>query len=367
MPRESILVWLMPWSEFREPIQCGNIEVWDFYKEGPGKITDTQEMLWLAQFISCFRDRNGKELRNVGIIQIGDVPFEGYGRDGNYLIRWAGNAIFFAHMVGTLRSFLTGRANADAIGNSERFQLMSVLIDEDGMLHYANSGALGATEIAGKHVMFHEPPQNGLKLDVPDRLILQGLGKLNESKPGCELWRQLKRCFEWTYTAWTLSEEISPPARFVSLMTAFEALARLDIYDKAPTMARYAATLCKWDILPQIEELPGKGKTPEPATKPEKFIVQFAQYRNSFVHGDTLPWGLIKHVVGSESFDTKHVMSMIIYSMVANILIENDVFEDSEKAKVENDLKKIVEAFRWDTQEKIEESPHIGRVTNPLA
>lgn len=368
MPKEFLLIWLMPWAGFSETLSFGEIQIWDFYKEGPARVPDSQQMLWLAQFVSCFKDSNGSELTSVSIVQIGKKPFGGWGRNGNYQIRWAGAAIAFAHIAGGIRNFLDGRVNAIAIDNSERFQLMQVLIDEDGRLHYSKPGGEGVSDVASKHVLFHEPPQNVFKFGAPDRLLLQGLAKVNDEHGGSDLWRKLQVCFEWFSSAWTLSPDFSIPARFVSLCTSFESLARQSIDDNAVTMAGYASKQCGFSSLPSVGRITfgRKNKTTLQVTKLEQFIYEFAQYRNSFVHGDTLPWGLIKHTIGTHQFDPRQVMSMIIYCLVVQLLLDANVWaEEHEKVKMRHDLQKVIKCLQWHTQEPIGVSPHVGYRRSP--
>lgn len=148
-------------------------------------------------------------------------------------------------------------------------------------------------------------------------------------------------------------------------MTAFEALARQDIYDKAPTMADVTSTLCEWTTLPNTETFRFQNQDTS-ITKPKKFIIDFAGYRNSFVHGDTLPWGLIKHSIGENVFDPRQVMSLVIYSLVARLLLAESIWEDAAKeVKVRHDLKDVLRTLHWDTDEPIQESPHVSYVPVP--
>jgi hypothetical protein len=363
MPKKFLLIWLMPWAEFSETLSFGDIQIWNFYKDGPARVQDSQQMLWLAQFISCFRNHNGDELRNVAIVQIGENPFGGWGKNGNYKVRWAANAIAFAHIAGGIRNFLAGSVNAYAIDNSERFQLMQVQIDEEGKLHYSKPGTQGISDVADKHVLFHEPSQNVFKFGVPDRLLLKGLAKINDEQGGTDLWRKLRVCFEWFANGWTLSENLSTPARFVSLSTSFESLAKQTIDDNAVSMAAYAAHRCEFTNLPKVGKITygRRKKTTLTVTKPEQFIFEFAQYRNSFVHGDMLPWGLIKHTIGTHEFDPRQVMSMVIYSLVVRMLLDANAWSiEAERVKMQQDLRNVVKSLQWHTQTKIGLSPHVG-------
>ncbi|MBX9670074.1 MAG: hypothetical protein K2X93_20910 [Candidatus Obscuribacterales bacterium] len=360
MSQKILQIWIMPWAEFPELMTFGEIEIWDFYKEGPSRIKDTQAMLWLAQLVSCFRNRNGGELTNVAMIQNGQIPFSRQGQDGNFKIRWAGNAIAFAHLIGSIRNLLRQRNASDYSGNSERFQLKCVLIDSDGMVHYSEENAIGMSDVAGKYVLFHEPSQNILKLDTPDRTLLDGLASINDEHQNSALWRQLNVCFEWFAMAWTRSFDVSPPARFVSLMTAFESLVRQTPNDRAPQMAHYTEDLCGWDQLPKTETMTVRTRSIA-ISKPTRFIIDFAGYRNSFVHGDSLPWGLIRHCLQNQKFDPRQVMSIIIYCIVARLLLRAGAWKNPIlQATVEYDLDATMKSLLWDTTDTIQESPHLS-------
>lgn len=366
MPREMLLIWMMPWAEFPDTLVFGKTEFWDFYREGPAKITDSQEMLWLAQFFSCFRDRNGAEITNFTAVQASPNPFDGLGKGGNEKVRWASNAIAFAYLIGAIKECLAGNLAIESIGNSERFQLMQFQIDEDGNLYYSDAGREGISSVAGKNLLFYEPHQNAHKVNAPDMPLLQALSKVNDTQADSPLWRKLGVCFEWFYTAWTLSSDFSQPARYVALMTAFESLVKENT-ERAPEMAQNAAKECEFTALPQTEEIVLGGKKPKSilATKPEKFIFDFAQYRNTFAHGGELPWGQLKYVNGLRSLDTRLVMSLVIYCIVARRLLSNGGWEeDFEKAEVVADLKNVIEGLQWHTNEKLSASPHIEYLEN---
>jgi hypothetical protein len=133
-------------------------------------------------------------------------------------------------------------------------------------------------------------------------------------------------------------------------------------------MAGYASQQCNFSRLPQVGRITygRKTKTTLKVTKPEQFIFEFAQYRNSFVHGDRLPWGLIRHKVGTHQFDPRQVMSMIIYCLVVQLLLEADAWtEEAEKVKLRHDLRKITKSLQWHTQEPIGISQHIGYRRTP--
>lgn len=359
MPRELLHVWLMPWALFPESVEFGSIRIWDFYKEGPARITDSQEMLWLTQLMSCFKDRTGRELTNVAVVQHGTEAFERQGADGNYKVRWAGSAIAFCYLIGIIQNMVLGKTRFDHPGESECFQLMGFAIDEDGMLYYTEARTTGTTALSDKHVSFNEPPHISGRHSAPDRLLMTALARVNDTQQGSDLWNQLGVCFEWFSSTWSSAPEFSIPARFVALMTAFESLARQDINDRAPAMAEYASTLCDWTSLPTTEQI-RRGNATIDANKPMRFIVDFGGYRNSFVHGSRLPHGFIKYCVADKQFGPLEVMSLIIHAMVANLLLQAEFLHDWEPDIQRHDLKQLVEAMHWDTNEPIQPSPHLS-------
>lgn len=353
-----LLVWLMPWAEFlNEEVVFGEITVWDLYRQVQTRIDNPQEQKWLRELASHFRDRNGEPLRNLAIVQATILPFDSLDQDGNQKIRWAGNAIGFCHLIGSIRMFVSGETSADNLGNSERFQLMAMQIDTEGRLHYAEGGWAGITELAGQHVQFHQPPYMGQKREIVDRLLLKGLSIVNDEKQNTELWRELQVCFEWFSMAWTISPEVSNPARFIALMTAFESLARQGERERIPEMADYISSLCDWNNFPVTEEVSLRSGR-RGVNKPWKFMFQFADYRNKFVHGWTLPWNRIRYRISDKDVDPRHVMSLIIYCVVARLMINEGLYDSLQLVILQHQINKIEESLGWNTPEKLKPSPH---------
>lgn len=360
MTRELLHVWLMPWAEFPEIVHFGEIQIWDFYRIGPSMVSDSQEMLWLTQLMSSFRDRFGKQMRNVCVVQNGKFPFEMQNDEANEKIRWAGYAINFAYLLGSIISKLKRPRGFLTDGQSDRFQLVDVVIDSQGYVHYSEISRSGISNLNGMYYQYNEPPNLISKVDVPDRLLLKALAKINEEGRSTELWRQISICFEWFFTAWTSSPDVSIPARYISLMTCFESLSRICNTDKLPKMVSYASELCQWADFPNSENRQRKGsEKTDKLNKPSKFIYDFADYRNSFVHGDKLPWGRIKYKVPKLEIDPRHVMSLIIYCILANLLLKKGVFEDLERVLIEKNLKTIAEMLDWNSDQPMLSSPHL--------
>lgn len=363
-----LYIWLMPWLSHTERIEFGEINVWDFYSEGPKLVPDSSEMLRLAQFVSSFRDRYDHELSNVGIIQLGDIPFDSPSKEYNSKVLWASKAIAFSFLIESITSIVVGGRNG-AVGNSERFQTMQMAIDEENFLHYYYAGLAGASALKGKHIVFREPPQNIDKSASPNKLLMEKLSRINDSHYKSELWNKLDVCFEWFMSCW--SESPSYPARFISLMTAFEALVKQN-HSKSPKMAQYVTDLCNWSDLPKTEFHMLRNR-PVNFNKPSKFIIQFAQYRNDFVHGSsTIPWGWVKYCIAGKQFDPRQTMSLVIYSIVAAQLLKIDdlwgsdsVAEDVEKAVLKVALDKVYKALHWNTDEPLEASPHEKQQPQP--
>lgn len=350
----------MPWAEFTETIQFGEIQIWDFYRVGPSMVSDSQEMLWLTQLMSSFQNRFGKQMSNVCVVQNGQRPFEPQSGDANEKIRWAGHAINFAYIVGSILNSMRTSEILESIGQSDRFQLVTAVIDNQGYVHYSEISRSGISNLNGMHYQYNEPPNLISKVNSPDRLLLKGLAKINEEARNTELWRQISICFEWFFTAWTSSPDVSIPARYISLMTSFEALSRNYDTDKLPTMVANASELCQWANFPNIENRKRKNsEKTDNLNKPSKFLYDFADYRNSFVHGDKLPWGRIKYKVPNLESDPRQVMSLIIYCIVANLLLKNAVFEDLEQGLIEKNLKTIAELLDWNSLQPMLSSPHL--------
>ncbi len=350
----------MPWAEFTETIQFGEIQIWDFYRIGPSLVSDSQEMLWLTQFMSSFRDRFGKPMSNVCVVQNGKLPFETQYGAAKEKIRWAGYAINFAYLLGSIISSLEKRKDTSFDGQSDRFQLVDVFIDDNGYLHYSEKSRSGISNLSGMHYKYNEPPNLISKVNAPDRLLLDGLAKINEEARNTELWRRISICFEWFFTAWTSSPDVSIPARYISLMTSFEALSRNYETDKLPTMVANASKLCQWANFPksEIRKRKNSEKT-ENLNKPSKFLYDFGDYRNAFVHGDHLLWGRMKYRADELELEPRQVMSLIIYCMVANLLLNEGIWNDLELGLIEQKLKTIVQLLHWDSIEPLLLSPHL--------
>lgn len=353
-----LLVWLMPWAELNENLEFGTINFWDLYTTAKDKIEDDAERAVLQQFASHFKDKKGNRLQNLCIIQASDKPFDSIDDEQSQKIRWAAHAMSFSYIIRSIRDSVINPAEARQIGASERFQTISMAIDEDRFLHYAEFGAVGFSKLDGNHVTFCEPHQIVQKFDVPDRQLLQGLAAINETQFGSELWNRLKICFEWFSMAWAGSTEVSYPARYISLMTSFEALARMDEYDKAPDMATVASELCGWNEFPQKEELI-LDKECLLVSKPFRFVIDFAKIRNTFVHGSGLKWGLVKYRVGEQEFDQRFVMSMVIYNMVARYLLKEGVWTaECEPFIAQHRLNRVAKALHWNQEDLVKPSPH---------
>lgn len=347
----------MPWAEFPEIVHFGEVQIWDFYRAGPSLVPDSQEMLWLAQYISSFKNRFGKEMSNVCVIQNGKIPFEPQDGEANKKIRWAGHAINFAYLIGSIISNIKNKNSLPI--QSDRFLLVDGVIDYEGFVHYSTEKRAGMFNLKDKHINYNEPPSLTTKINAPDRLLLKGLAKVNEEEQNKDLWRQLSICFEWFFAVWTSSPDVSIPARFISLMTCFESLSKKSVYEKIPRLVDFASELCKWSDLPKTEKHMISSKLTE-INKPSKFIFDFADYRNAFVHGGQLPWGLIKYKVADLELDPRHVMSMVIYCMVANLLLAKKIWNELETKLIQQELTNITKLFKWNSTEPLQPSPHLS-------
>jgi hypothetical protein len=347
----------MPWLELQEPIEFGSIRVWDFYKEGPARIVDSQEMLWLAQLMSGFKGANDKEKQRIGIIQNGDVAFSCQGMEDNSKIRWAANAIGFAFLTGVLASQIKRFPEIAFLGSSEQFSAMSVVLDLDGGVYHTDDykNVDRYSNMEHHRPLFREPPQMSDKFNSPDRLLLKGLASINDNDFASPLWRRLAVCFEWFMMAWTTSPDVSHPARFIALMTSFEALVKEGRED-AVTMGLNAVEICGWTALAKTEyyqKKENKSINDIPTNKPHKFVIDYAKLRNSLVHGDLVRYGWIRHAVGKHKFEPRLVMSFVIYSIVLNFLMDENVFDEFEAAAARSRIDKIINLLHWDTNDSI--------------
>ena len=350
MTRPFLHFWLMPWAEFGESLRFGEIEIWDFYKHGPSRIPDSQEMLWLSQFMACFYDPNGTVLKNVAVIQIGPEPFCSLDSRQNAKIRWAAKAIGAAHIFASVLRYMEGKREAN-FSSSDRFRIKDFSIDTE-FIYHSEGRAIGACEIFGRHLAFREPAEIGDKMDNVDRELLNLLAKLNEQNFETHLWKQLDTSFEWLLSAWSKSA-LSEPAQYIALMTAFEALVRRKQSDNAPKLARRAETICDWSDFPRTETHVVKGEI-QNISKPSRFIIDFAGYRNEFVHGGQMPFGHLHYKVGSKSFNPKHAMTMVLYSLVVNLLLQEKLNLDTwREAILTNQVEDIARCLHWNATESM--------------
>lgn len=350
----------MPWLHLQETIEFGSIRIWDFYKEGSTRIVDSREMLWLAQLMSCFKGDNDKEKQRIGIIQNGDVPFSEQDLKDNSKIRWAANAIGFSFLTSVLARQIKLAPEAAYLGSSEQFASMSMVIDAEAGLFYTDNSKDKYSNMEQHRPLFREPPQMSDKLNSPDRLLLKGLASINDKHFESSLWRRLEVCFEWFMMAWTTSPDVSHPARFIALMTSFEALVK-EKNENAVSMGLKTIEICGWSDLAKTESYEKKeNKAPIsiPTNKPHKFIIDFAKWRNSLVHGELVRYGWIRHIVGERKFEPRLVMSFVIYSLVLNTLINENLFDEFEAASAKSSIDKILKLLHWDTCEPIDPSTH---------
>lgn len=358
MTRELLQVWAMPWAELPESLTFGEIELWDFFKEGANRIKDSGEMLSMALFATCFKDRHDAALTRLTIVQHGETPLSRQGGAENDVIRWAGNAIAFCYLAGAIQNHATRKPKEYLVGCSERFGLICTLIDEDRNVHYSNWNEMGVAALVGQKPIFREPPQIIDKANAPDRLLLEYLAKLGPSKSKAALQKRLKVCFEWFITAWSASPDISHPARFIALMTAFESVIKTGT-ERAYDMALAAAVLCGWSDFPNTEHVRINGRLVE-VSKPVKFIMDYAGYRNAFVHGDELKHGWIYYSVDGKEFEARLVMSLIIYCAVCNLLLNDEGPSESfENEILRGQIRSIEKLLQWKSDVPLSPSSHL--------
>ncbi|HMO19442.1 MAG TPA: hypothetical protein PKC98_00580 [Candidatus Melainabacteria bacterium] len=355
-------IWLLPWIEYNKQIEFGEITVWSFETEGQKRIENETDRKRLSLFLSHFRDQNDKEMKDIGIVQFSNTPFSPPTSNDNQKVRWACQAIGFSFLINTIRTRLLEK-NVIGIGSSGRFKPMQMQIDEEGFLHHYYAGTYGVSELRSNSVVFRQPSDIQIKVDAPDYLMMKLLARVNDRLFGSPLWDRLNVCFEWFLTCWSESVDVSYPARFIALMTAFEAVVRKQ---GTPSMAKYVTNLCSWDSLPETETHVIDDEI-TPFNKPGKFIIQFGKYRNNFVHGTgkRLPWGHIKYCIAGKKFDPRQVMSLLIYSAIGSLLVKesklwtvNSEEEDIEQILLKQELKSVVNALHWSTNEPLEDSPH---------
>lgn len=357
MSREFLHIWMMPWAKWPDDTAFGDMQVWDLHKELNSRLSDPEESEWLRKLALQFVDRNGRPTEDIAILQFGPVPFDRLNGEQNDKVRWAANAICFCFMVGAI--FNREENQSFDIGNTERFDLKDLVVDYEGYVHFSEHGDGAICSLDPSITILREPAQNVWKIDVPDRLLLNGLALINDTKQGSKLWRQLEVCFQWFKIGWSKSRDVSEQMRIISLMTAFESLAGKKENNDLYKMVKAANRLCNWKKLPRTESM-DNGQKSIPSNKPSRFILDYAIIRNFLVHGSNLNLGQVRHVVEDSHNEPRVVMTMVLYGMVIGYLKKAGVWSDTiELAIMERKLKDITQMFLWDTDKTISPSPHL--------
>ena len=356
-------VWVMPWVGLRRrKIDFGQVSVWNFYEHVARKTDNAREIAALTKLMECFRGLDDKPVKDLGILQIGPVAFEQNRETGNNIARWATQAIRFAYLSGLIENRLASEPDRSHAGNGEQFNSLCFNLSRSGQLYYPELASNCLTDTRISPPIFRQPFQLKQKFHLPDTLLLDGLARFNAEHQGSNLWRRLQICFEWFALAWSSSPDVSHQVTFVALMTSYEALQRTSTKQRAPQMGLATARKCGWDTLPETETYRDNSRT-YPTNKAHKFIIDFGSWRNEMVHGNPVGYGWIRHVVGDSRFEPKLVMSQVIRSLVIRLLLEKNAWpEEFERSLAEAHANEFLPVVKWDTEDSIGESPHVGAV-----
>lgn len=355
MTDDYIHLWFLPWADLGETITVGEVVFFDYFKERTSRYSKLQRKALNSFFKQVF-DYNGKPVKSVFIAE-----YAGEGENDrstwNDKVQWAVKALSFSYSINMIINQLVNDTTPQTQPCSERFQSFCVAFFDGGVLH-SDSVSHGWSSIDGGNRKYFPPIKMPLQIGAPDRVLLEALGKVNDFQFESNLWDQLGVCMEWFSNAYTLSPDVSQPVRYVSLMTAFESLIRRHTREDAIKLGKRLVKLCKWGLLPKTETAIKDDEIVISITKPQKFIIEYAGYRNIFVHGGRLPWGHVEHRVGQSKYDIKSVMSLVIYCIITRLVVAGRDDDDIVAILLEKSVTEIVEALNWNNSEPCRPSPH---------
>lgn len=340
--RESSKLYMsiLPWIYYHETISFCGYELWDFYKEGPERVKSTQDMLYLAQFFSCIKDRQGNDVRSVFVAELrASRPTSASIKSCAWTVRALAFCFAVKYALSCIQDPNVARHSSF---ESERFQLSHYTI-VDGMLYYLSNGVANASECAGKHFRLHQPEFLWTESSAsPHRELMkifeQFFWEEKKNNFESELWRRISLALDWYHSAFSGSPELKAQSKIIMLETAIEAITRQKNEDTRKHLCRRADHLCNWKKLRKLQ--------PSNQSVGYSWLDQFIDGRNAFVHGgsgDSFKWSVESE---GRQFHVQLVATIVLVDLIMGILEENKYIRQRDSL-IRRDINKAYRTLGW--------------------
>lgn len=273
---------IMPWAGISGPLEIGAVTIWPA-SELETRITDHQLRKHLQTYFSSFVDNRRKPVDTILVCSQGAIECRQLTDQERDDIRYAVDALIFATIAPATAAAVE---NADqrwlTPPSTDRYELKTlyfmpgipeISIRAGNILH-------GGWKLG--EVKFERPWITGGSFAIPDRSLLDALGRVLSDATPRAFRQRVRRALEWFRLAHTDTEQISPYSKVVMMTTAFEILLEVPQNNKRAEFTSRLHDLCA------TQETPVATRNGKAFSMVSWWAWEFYNLRNKIVHGDSI-------------------------------------------------------------------------------
>jgi hypothetical protein len=278
----------MPWAGLKKSVTLGPVTFWPYRSEAESHINDPKLRSFLDRYFESYVDNKGQSVdtisvcsyENINFFKLKDVEFKD--------LRSCSDAIIFSVIAPQAKNAVCANNNSFGPPSSDAFQLITQSFQVDNDYVHVRAGSLLSAGWKIGEVTFSRPWSMGGSSGIPDREIVEGLGKCFSLGFPRELKERLFRSLEWFRLAHTESEQISELSKIVMMATGFEILLEFPRNGKRRYFTDYVEDNISSDKFTRGTRTDHRGKGFDMSLA-SCWAWDFYNLRSKIVHGDSVP------------------------------------------------------------------------------
>ena len=349
---EHYQISFMPWAGIKRSVILGPVTFWPYQSESDSRINDPKLKSYLDRYFKSYVDNRGQSVDSITICSYGSINFLQL-RDEEFKdLRSCSDAIIFSVIAPQTQNAVCANNNSFSPPSSDAFELITQNFQINNDYVHVRAGSLLSAGWKIGEVTFSRPWSMGGSFGIPDREIVEGLGKCFALDFSQELKEHLFRSLEWFRLAHTESEQISELSKIVMMATGFEILLEFPQNGKRRYFTDYIENNISSDKFLRETRMDHKGKIHDMSLAC-CWAWDFYNLRSKIVHGDYIPnqdliyrdW--ITHLIVSDLVFLESLKRVLF----RNKCIGDNVYSCAEKiakSSDEHEKNAVVESLaRW--------------------
>ena len=313
MPDQYLQAWFMPWAGLNKEIRIGPVRFWPFYNKGKNTIPDPSIESHLTRYFQSFVGYEGKPVDTITICSYKSLDFSKLQSGKVNDIRSAVDTLVFSAICPMTKSAVCADNRSISPPSADRYQLMgqNFIPGDDHITVQSGNTLHGGWKIG--RITFPQPWHLGGNFGVPRDELIQGFDKAFAKDFPSPIRDRWFRSLEWFRLAHTETDEISIFSKIVMMATAFEILVQVpNIPNKKEWLAKELIKRCASSKSLKATRIDSKGKKYR-YPKIAWWAWDFYNLRNKIVHGDSIPYKLLKYKVRNKKWLTHLIVADLIF------------------------------------------------------